>query len=274
MRGLRPYLAVASARFRTLLQYRGAALGGAAVQLFFGLIRIMVLEGFYRSTSAAAPFNFAEAVGYVWLGQLSFTMQPYNLDRNVRAMVRTGTVAYELLRPVDLYGLWFSRTLAWRSAPMLLRILPMLVVASLVLPQVGLGEWALGPPPSLGAALAWLLTMVGALAASCAITTLMTITLLWTISGEGAAILLGAAVSLLSGMVIPLPLFPDWAQMALRLLPFSAVMDLPARVYTGHIPAQEVGWILLHQVSWTAALVVAGRSLLRRAARRLVIQGG
>jgi ABC-2 type transport system permease protein len=102
LRALRPYLAIVSARFRTLLQYRAAALAGAGTQALFGLVRLMVLEAFYRSTVAPQPLGFGQVVAYIWLGQITFTLQPYNLDRDVRALVRTGTVAYELVRPVDL----------------------------------------------------------------------------------------------------------------------------------------------------------------------------
>lgn len=270
---MRPYLAIISARFRTLLQYRAAALAGAGTQALFGLVRLMVLEAFYRSTTAAQPLSFAQAVGYIWLGQITFTLQPYNLDRDVRALVRTGTVAYELVRPVDLYGFWYARAVGWRTAPMLLRALPMLVLA-IGLPLVGLDEWALPPPASATAGALWLLSVAGALAVSAAITTLMSISLLWTISGEGVAILLASVVSLFSGMVIPLPLFPDWAQPLLHALPFAGLMDLPARIYTGNIPAAQAGWALGHQTVWTIVLVSLGRWLLGRSARRIVVQGG
>ena len=65
---MRPYLAILTARLRTLLQYRGAAIGGIGTQLFFGLVRIMILEGFYREATRPVAFTFAQAVGYVWLG--------------------------------------------------------------------------------------------------------------------------------------------------------------------------------------------------------------
>jgi ABC-2 type transport system permease protein len=269
-----PYLAIVSARFRTLLQYRAAALAGAGTQALFGLVRLMVLEAFYRSTAAPQPLSFAQAVGYIWLGQVTFTMQPYNLDRDVRALVRTGTVAYELVRPVDLYGFWYARALGWRTAPMLLRTVPMLVLAIGLLPLLGLPEWALGPPASAAAAGLWMLSLIGALAVSAAITTLMSISLLWTISGEGVAVLLASVVSLFSGMVIPLPLFPDWAQPLLHALPFAGLMDLPARIYTGNIPAGQAGWALLHQAIWALVLVGLGRWLLGRSAQRIVVQGG
>jgi ABC-2 type transport system permease protein len=271
---LRPYLAILSARFRTMLQYRGAAIGGVGTQAFFGMVRIMILEGFYRSSATPPSLSFAAAVGYIWLGQAAFTMQPYNLDREVRAMVTSGTLAYELVRPLHLYAFWYCRAVAWRSAPMVLRLLPMMLFATLVLPPLGLADWALRAPASPGAGLAWVLTMFGALAVSAAITTLMSISLLWTISGEGIAVLVSSIVSLLSGMIIPLPFFPEWAQPLLRLLPFAALMDLPARVYTGHIPLAGAGWVLLTQLVWTLLLVALGSWLLGRATRRLVIQGG
>ncbi len=124
-----PYLAILSARFRTLLQYRAAAAAGFGTQLFWGLIRMMIFEAFYRSTTAAQPMSYEEVVSYVWLGQATLVLLPWNVDREIQAMVRSGTVAYEMLRPLDLYSLWFTRAVAWRTAPMLLRCVPMFIVA-------------------------------------------------------------------------------------------------------------------------------------------------
>ena len=116
---LRPYQAIVSARFRTLLQYRAAALAGFATQLFWGLIRVMIFEAFFRSTSTQQPMDLADVVTYIWLGQAFFVLLPWNVDRDIQALIRSGAVSYELLRPLDLYTLWFSRALAWRTAPTL-----------------------------------------------------------------------------------------------------------------------------------------------------------
>src|SRR5437764_15475052 len=101
---LGPYAAIVSARFRMLLQYRAAAIGGLWTQIFFGLVFLGVFEGFYRSTSGARPMSFPQVVSYIWLGQALLGMLPWNADADVRAMVRTGAVAFELCRPIDLYG--------------------------------------------------------------------------------------------------------------------------------------------------------------------------
>jgi ABC-2 type transport system permease protein len=269
-----PYRAVAAARFRTLLQYRGAAVGGIFTQSFFALVRIMVLEAFYASGGARPPLSGPEVIGYIWLGQVTYAMFPWNTDAGVRQDVRTGNVAYELCRPLGLYGVWFSRAVALRTAPVLLRLVPMAILSMAVLPLVGLGEWRLHPPGGPAAAAAWLAAMAGGLAISCALTTLMTVSLLWTVSGEGVALLTGSVAYLLGGMVIPLPLYPDWAQPIVYALPFAGVMDLPARLYTGNLAPGAAAWVLAHQLAWTAALVAAGRWLLARATARLVVQGG
>lgn len=268
------YLAVLLARFRSLLQYRVAALGGLFTQSFFGVVRIMILEAFYRSTTAAQPMSFPDIVGYVWLGQATLLLVPWNVDADIREQIRTGTVAYELCRPLDLYTLWFVRAFAWRTAPMFLRMLPMFVIAMVILPLVGFPGWQLAPPPSLAAGLLWVVAFGGAVLVSSALTVLMSISLFWTLSADGIPILLSVGVTILGGLVIPLPLFPDWAQSILYNLPFAAVLDFPSRIFTGNIAIADTPLVFARQLGWALVLTGLGRWLVSRGARRLVVQGG
>jgi len=263
---VRAYWAIVSARFRMLLQYRAAAAAGFGTQLFWGLVRIMILEAFYRSTTAKQPMSLEQAIDYIWLGQAMLMMLPAWLDIEVTAMIRSGTVVYELLRPLDLYSLWFSRAVAARTAPTVLRAVPMFIAAGLF--------FGLRAPASPASAAAWLLAVLGALLLTCAISTLLTISLLWTISGEGIFQLTNTCMWIFSGMLVPLPLFPDWAQGALNVLPFRGLMDIPARLYSGNLSPGVAGALFLHQVLWAAGLILIGRLLLARGARRLVVQGG
>lgn len=260
------YWALVSARFRMLLQYRAAAVAGMSTQLFWGLIRVMIFTAFYRSAPGPHPMTLDQVTDYVWLGQAMFAMLPWAMDQQLRTMIRSGTVVYELVRPVDLYLYWYCRAVASRSAPTLLRSIPLFAGAFLF--------FGLNLPASAASGLAWAAATVGALILGCAIANLVHISLLWTIVGEGVSQLVQIAVFLFAGMIVPLPLFPDWAQPILKFLPFRGVADLPFRLYSGHIPAGEVWGVLAHQLVWTAALVLAGRWLLQRGVRRLVVQGG
>ena len=263
---MKSYWSLVNARFRTLLQYRGAAIAGCGTQLFWGLIRVMIFDAFYRSSSVPQPMAYPDVVTYIWLGQGMLGMLPWNADRDIRTMVREGTVVYELLRPVNLYAYWFTRSLANRTAPTLLRALPLFLVAGAFL--------GLQPPDSWPSAIAWIAASAGALLLSCAFSTLINISLLWTISGDGVTNLLPTAMWALSGMIVPLPFFPDWAQTIIAFMPFRGLVDLPFRLYSGHIPPSQAASVLAQQVTWSLGLILLGHRLLARGTRRLVVQGG
>lgn len=261
-----PYLALLSASARRLLQYRAAALAGVITQLFFGFVMVQAYTAFYEAATSPPPMSLSQVIGYIWLGQAMLGMFPWNVDPEIRNQIRTGGVVYELLRPVDLYGLWFARAVARRTAPTVLRAVPMFVLAMTFL--------SLPPPAGPGALLAWLAATACALLLAAAITTLLSITLLWTLSGDGAMMIAVALVVFLSGHAVPLPLFPPWLQPLLAAQPFRGLIDIPFRLYLGHIPAAEAPALLAFQLAWTAVFVVLGRALLARGRRVLVAQGG
>ena len=263
---MKGYAAFFSAQFRALLQYRAAALAGFGTQLVWGYLLVMVYEAFYRSSSEPQPMTIRQVVTYVWLGQAFLAMLPWNDDREIQTLIRSGTVSYELLRPLDLYTLWYCRVLAVRTAPTMMRAAPMLVVSSLFL-----GLQAPASPAALGA---FVMAMLGALLLGCAFSTLLNISLLWTVSGQGINVIGFAAVSIFSGMTVPLPLFPKWAQTIIYLLPFRGLVDTPFRLYTGNMPPSELPFLLAHQVAWAAAFVFAGRWALSRGLRSMTVQGG
>jgi ABC-2 type transport system permease protein len=263
---VKPYLSVLVSRFQTLLQYRAAALAGVGTQLFFGFVRIMIFDGFYRSSTAPQPMTSDQVTTYIWLGQAMLLLGMLDIDKDVAAMIRTGSVAYEMTRPLDLYNLWFARAISGRTAPLLMRAIPIFVLAGLF--------FQLQSPASLQAAALFAISLAGGLLLASSIVVLMTISLLWTISGEGIYRLAGPLVFFFSGIVIPLPLLPDGMQYFVAILPFRALLDTPFRMYMGSLTGSAAAAALLHQLFWLAAFVAIGRLVLARGVRRLVVQGG
>jgi ABC-2 type transport system permease protein len=218
--------------------------------------------------------TMSEIVDYVWLGQAMFAILPWTVDAELACHVRSGAVAYELLRPLDLYTLWFASALAFRTAPMSLRCIPLVIVAMMVLPWLSVGAWALHLPPSLPSALLFALSFGLAILLSTCITMLMHLSLLWTLSSQGIDRVTPAITVVLSGMVVPLPLFPDWLQPLLWLQPFRGLVDVPFRIYSGNMSPSLACVEIMGQLFWIIALVSLGRFFLARGTRKLVVQGG
>ena len=270
---LRPYTAVFRTRFSLLLQYRAAALAGFGTQCWWGVIKIMVLAAFFRS-AATTPMTLRQAIDYIWLGQAFLTVLPWSVDPDVARMVRTGDVAYERLRPLDSYAYWYSRAVARRTATPLLRAIPMVVTAGVLLPLLGMSEWGLALPAGPEAAALFVISMVLVVALSSSIATLMDVITVATLSERGVSSLIGPIIIVLSGNLIPLPLYPEWLQPALRFQPFAGLVDTPFRIYSGHLTATPALFALARQGVWVVLLVALGRVCMDRVMSKLQAQGG
>jgi ABC-2 type transport system permease protein len=180
-------------------------------------------------------------------------------------MIRNGNIAYELVRPVGLYSLWYARAVANRIAPTVLRAVPMLIIAGAAgwIPWTGWSE--------LGAAL---IALGIAVLLSAALETVSTVSLLYTVSGEGVSRMLPVIGMIGSGMYLPLPLFPDWLRPVLEALPFRSLIDVPFRLFLGHIPPAEAPRLFAFGIAWVLGLVLVGRAMVARGVARAVVQGG
>jgi ABC-2 type transport system permease protein len=271
---LRPYVAVLGARFRMLLQYRAAAFAGFSTQLFWGAIKLMILGAFLAANHHASPMSLPQIAAYVWLGQALLGLLPWNVDAELQEKMLSGAVAYELLRPVDLYAFWYARTMALRTATTFLRMIPMIVLAGFVLPLIGLGTWALPPPASVAGALCFLLSLTATVALASAITMLMHVALIWTLSGRGFNTVMTGVVVVFSGLTVPLPLFPEWMQPFLYWQPFRGLADVPYRIYGGNIDPRAAVFEIAMQCAWTVSIVAGGYALMAQGKSRVVVQGG
>lgn len=152
-------------RFVMGLQYRAAALAGIVTQFAWGFMEIKVFLAFEQSSPAAFPMTFGQLAAYEWLQQafLAFFMA-WMMEPEMFECITDGNVSYELCRPVDLYHMWFARSMATRLSRGLLRCFPILTVAAL-LPE----PYRLMPPCNPAAAVWFVITMLLGLAVTVAL---------------------------------------------------------------------------------------------------------
>ena len=109
---IKAYLSVFRMRWKMELQYRGAVIGGVLCQVFFGLVLVSLYHALYASRPQTLPLESVST--YVWLQQAFFRML-LSSDGELADKVRTGNIAYDLCRPMNLYGFYYIRILDRKS---------------------------------------------------------------------------------------------------------------------------------------------------------------
>ena len=267
---MKKYLSFFRLRFTMGLQYRAAALAGIATQFFWGAMEILVFRAFYSADAGNFPMEFSAMVSYVWLQHafLAF-FSVWMLENEIFDTIMNGNIAYELCRPIDIYNMWFSRSIANRISRAVLRCFPILIIAAL-LPE----PYGISLPVDIMHFIIFLITLILGLAVMVAFCMLIYVITFFTISPNGVRAILTSATEFLSGAIIPLPFFPRSIQRVLESLPFAAMQNVPLRIYSGNLTGAEMTWAVILQVFWLMVLVTGGKMLCAHAVRRATVQGG
>ena len=264
------YLSYFKLKFKTGLQYRAAALAGISTQIFFGIVYISVYVAFYNSGSGTLPMPIDELVSYLWLNQAFFALvYMWYKDKDILNLIKKGNIAYELCRPQDIYSMWTSKILGERISNLTLRCFPVLLFAS-ILPNAFRLDLSISPERFL----IFLVTLVLSAFLMVFLILLYHIICLFTLDEKGIVNIFMVVTDILSGLVIPIPFFPEFLQNISNVLPFRYISDFPFRLYVGNISIQEGLIGIIVQIIWIVIILLLGRLLMKIALKKTVVQGG
>ena len=251
------------------LQYRSVVLGSVFTRFCWALMEILAFYAVHQSGgNSSFSMTFSQTASYIWMQQTFIPM--YNVidgDQEIEASINNGSISYELARPMNLYGNWFTQCLANRLSPTMLNC-PALIPALLMPNPYRLGF------PGVMATLLFLVSTILALGIVGSIAILMHITMFYTTSQRGVKIIGRAVTSFFAGGLIPLPYFPKTFQKAVNLLPFAATQNTPLLIYCGSLTGADAAFAMGLQVFWLVVLTVLGHYAMHRTLKHVVVQGG
>jgi ABC-2 type transport system permease protein len=255
------------AGFRRNVRYRGALIGGAVTNSAFGLLRASIVAAAIAAAGGSlGGYQRAGGVTYAWITQGLIAPVMLFGWNELALRVRTGDIAVDLARPVDLQWQYGAADLGRAAAVVLPRSLPTLLVGAftvgLALPTTG---WSY---------LAGFASVLLAVSISFAARFLLNLAAFWLLDIRGLMTLYVTISNLLCGLFVPVSWFPGWLADLAHATPFPAMLQAPADVLTGRVTAAAVLPLLAVQVCWLVGTVAAGRVVLALGTRTLVVQGG
>ncbi|WP_194897170.1 ABC transporter permease [Catenulispora pinisilvae] len=261
------YALISRQAFRRYLTYRGAMVGGVLANTVFGVIKAFIMMAVWRQRPSIGGYDVADAVTYVFLAQAMIgPMSTLNNGLDIPARIRSGDIGTDLFRPVDFQTYWLANDLGRAAFSVLGRSVVPFVIGALLF------HLHLPTDPRVWAAFTVALFL--GVVVSFALRYLAAMSTFWLLDEKGVVGMATVVTSFFSGMIVPLVLFPGWLGQLARLLPFAALVQLPADVFLGKRSGGAVGTGYLFEIGWAAALLLAGRLVTRRARHRVVVQGG
>lgn len=267
---MRLYINYFKLRILTFIQYRTAAIAGLTTQFFWGMMMIFIYFAFYTYGSGVDSINLTEIITYTWLHQGFFALLSVRQnDTEIADAIKNGDVAYEIIRPYNLYFWWYIKTLAKRLSSGMLRVIPVIILA-LLLPE----PYNLSLPSSFINFILFLISLLLGVFVVSAINMLVYTIGFYTYNEAGIGSILNSIMEVLSGSLVPVVLLPMFIQKSTYYLPFRLISDLPYRVYSNNIGISEGLFSIGLQVIWIIILVLLGNIIVKRSLKKVFVQGG
>lgn len=255
------YLAV-----RRQLTYRAATWAGLATNIFFGLLRAIIMIALYDARDEVNGLTLQAAITYTALSQAVIAFLSIFGWWDVMESVNSGEIAADMLRPMSYLGFWMAADMGRAIVSLLLRGVTIVAIYSLFVdltwPQT-VWQWlALIPAFTLS----WLVSFAWRF--------LINLAAFWTPNARGIGRFGFGLTWVLSGFYMPLRLYPDWFRTLCELTPFPSMVNTPVEVFLGLLTGPALLSALLQQAFWAILLLVVAHLVLQRGVHRLVIQGG
>lgn len=257
---------VARRSFRRWSTYRMATVAGIITNTVFGYLRADILVAvFAASTSEPGGWSADELVTFAFVTQALLAGTGAFGEPELAERVRSGDVVVDMYRPIDVQLWWLASWCGRAGYTLVARGIPPILLGAVVFDLV--------LPTSFGQ---WLVVLVSVVLASIVgfgLRFCTNLTAFWMVDNRGLDQLVTLVLTFFGGLLVPIVLFPPWLETIARLLPFAAMVQVPAELFMGVYDGPPAAGLAV-QGAWAVGLLGLGRLMLASATRKVVIQGG
>ena len=225
-----------------------------------------IWQAIFRAAPGLGGLNFPEMITYVAVGWIIRSMYFNNIDVEMASDILEGKIVMTLIRPVGVQVSYVSRVWGEALFRLVMLSLPSAAVIAMVFP--------LRPPAGALHAALFVVAAVGSVAL---VAYMNFIVGCFAVRLKSILGLLRAKFwmqDLLSGLLVPLSMFPPPLRAVSKWLPFEHIGYTPMMIYLGKLSLEESVRALGIMCAWIAGLALFGRWLWEAMSRKLTVHGG
>jgi ABC-2 type transport system permease protein len=264
---LRFYREFARIGFVNILAFRLRYYTGVVTYLLNVSVYYFIWKALYAADAEIVTgFSLAEMTTYVAVGWMIRTIYFNNIDQNVATDVQNGDIVLSMLKPASTQTMYLGQAFGEAAFRVLLLTGPTAVVVVLIFPVQA--------PASALHAGAFVVALAGSVLLVAAMNFIVGALAIRMKSILGLLRAKFYVQELLSGLLVPITMFPPAVAAAMAWLPFQHIAYTPLRIYLGKLEGSALFETLVIQWSWAAALLLFGAWFWDRMARKLTVHGG
>jgi ABC-2 type transport system permease protein len=210
--------------------------------------------------------SLREMVTFLIITSIVVSLTASSAGDEIAEKIRDGSIAADLIKPVNLKTLLFFNDLGDNIFKTLVGFLPIGIIVVL-----GFGFL---PPTGIAHFLAFLIVLVLGAALQFYYNYILGLFTFWLISNPFLRWHFKNVTQLFSGQLLPIWLYPAWLAQITVFLPFRYFSYEPIALYLGRSPLESLPQTLLIMSVWLFILYAIERILWHFAIKKLVIQGG
>lgn len=248
------------------MAYKFAVYGNILMQSIIMITSAFFWKALFRNSTNVGGVTLDTMLVYTVVSAMISVVLSTNVERRITMSVEKGTIAIDMMRPVNVFSVFLAEDVANVIALFFQNLIPIFIIGSVL---VGIPR-----PTSFESFLLFLVSLFMAFWINWFLAVIFGMIAFWAISMDALIQVKKHLIRLLSGSIIPLWFFPDWLREILEFLPFAYLYQLPLSIYIGKFDETSLVRGMLVQFVWLIILLVLFLFLQRRVTKKVMIQGG
>lgn len=229
------------------------------------IVYIFVWQAIYNQTGDAGGFTISQLVTYYILTALIRPIALWGLNEDMAYSIRTGKINKELLNPITYFQYYFGMNLGEMTFALIVG------VASFIICSI---FWTITLPVNLTSFILFVIVIMLGIPITFFIQMIVGTVGFYSSSIWGMEILKNAVITIFSGIIAPITLFPIWFQKIANILPFKDLIYTPINIWLGQVSTNEIIFVILKQLIWIFILYVIAKIFFNYSIKKITVNGG
>lgn len=229
------------------------------------VVYVFVWMAIYNQTGNAGGLSIQQMITYYILVTSLRPIALWGVNEDMAHSIRNGQIHKELLNPISYFQYYFGMNLGELAFGALVGIATFICLAIF---------WTVSMPSNIINFLAFILIILLGIPVTFFMQMIVGTVGFYSNSIWGMQILRKAIISIFSGIIAPLTLFPGWFQTISNFLPFKELIYTPINIYLGQVSSSEIIFIIIKQIIWGIILYIIAKLFFKYSIKKVTINGG